>query len=255
MRSKVTHTQRIECSSPDIVDALSGLTALLLADDPLGTVLARVGELAANDLPCVQSCGITSTISGRKSTIVATDEQARLLDQSQYEAHEGPSLEALDTGMVITIPDTRDDTRYPNFSQLAAAAGVLCVLALPLIVEKETIGVLNLYGNTQHEFDDEELRVGRRFAAQAALVLTVIARYTDQLELTGHLQAALLSRKTIDQALGVMMAVHGCTPSKAFEHLRTESQQRNVKLRIVAAEMLVAVRRSTSSPDQVTEPT
>ncbi|MGB9376610.1 MAG: GAF and ANTAR domain-containing protein [Mycobacteriales bacterium] len=229
-------------SEPDMANALSELTSLLLSDDPLDTLLVRVGALAAKDLPWVQSCGITSTVDGRSTTVVATDELAHDVDQLQYDAMDGPCLDALKEGRVVTISDCGSDDRYPAFTSRAADAGVRCVLALPLKVGEHTIGVLNLYGNVAHEFTDTEMRVGQLFAAQAALVVTSVARYSDQVELTGHLQAALNSRAAIDQAIGVLMAAHQCSPARAFERLRDASQHRNVKLRVIAAETLAAVQ-------------
>jgi len=214
----------------------------LLSDDPLETLLVRVGELAAKDLPWVQCCGITSTVDGRSTTVVATDDLAHDIDQLQYDAKDGPCLDALSTGVIVTIPDCRSDTRYTAFTSRAAEAGVQCVFALPLTVGDQTIGVLNLYGNTAHTFDEHELRLGRLFAAQTALVVTSVARYSDQVQLTGHLQSALNSRATIDQAIGVLMAAHQCSSAKAFERLRDASQHRNVKLRTIAAETIAAIQ-------------
>jgi len=239
----VNRTQSLNPSTPpDIANALSELTALLLSDDPLETLLVRVGELAAKDLPWVQSCGITSTVDGRSTTMVATDELASAIDQLQYDAQDGPCLDALSQGIVVTIRDCRTEARYTAFSQRAADAGIRCVLALPLKVGENTIGVLNLYGHVEHEFNPSEVQVGQLFAAQAALVLTAVARYGDQVQLTGHLQSALNSRAAIDQAIGVLMAAHQCSPTRAFEHLREASQHRNVKLRVIAAETIAAVQ-------------
>jgi len=98
-----------------MANALSELTAMLLSDDPLDTLLVRVGHLAAHDLPWVQSCGITATVDGRCTTLVATDPLAHDIDQVQYDARTGPCLEALDTGIVITIRDCRTETRFADF--------------------------------------------------------------------------------------------------------------------------------------------
>ncbi|WP_214367335.1 ANTAR domain-containing protein [Pseudonocardia sp. H11422] len=56
-----------------------------------------------------------------------------------------------------------------------------------------------------------------------------------------HLQAALASRAVIDQALGILMGQNKSAADQAFEILRTISQNRNVKLRDVAAEVITAV--------------
>jgi ANTAR domain len=57
-------------------------------------------------------------------------------------------------------------------------------------------------------------------------------------DLTAQLRAALTSRAVIDQAIGILMAQQSCTADKAFEILRLASQNRNVKLRHVAADII-----------------
>jgi AmiR/NasT family two-component response regulator len=49
------------------------------------------------------------------------------------------------------------------------------------------------------------------------------------------LRAALRTRPVIDQAKGILMARHGCTPGRAFEMLAEASQRQNRKLRDIAA--------------------
>ncbi|WP_432139292.1 MULTISPECIES: ANTAR domain-containing protein [unclassified Streptomyces] len=59
-----------------------------------------------------------------------------------------------------------------------------------------------------------------------------------------QLRHALDSRPVIDQARGVLMAVHSCTPEQAWHILREASQLSNTKLRTVAA----AVTDSATGP-------
>jgi AmiR/NasT family two-component response regulator len=66
--------------------------------------------------------------------------------------------------------------------------------------------------------------------------------YDEAQELIVQLQDALESRDVIGQAKGILMAREGCAPDAAFEMLRARSQQRNVKLRDVASEIVAAVR-------------
>jgi AmiR/NasT family two-component response regulator len=60
-------------------------------------------------------------------------------------------------------------------------------------------------------------------------------------EMSAHLQAALASRAVIGQAVGIIMGQNRCTADEAFEVLRAISQNRNVKLRDIAADMITAV--------------
>ncbi|HZC52973.1 MAG TPA: ANTAR domain-containing protein, partial [Mycobacterium sp.] len=63
-------------------------------------------------------------------------------------------------------------------------------------------------------------------------------------QLTDHLRVALSSRSVIDQAMGIIIGMQRCTANEAFDLLRTVSQNRNIPLREVAAELVA--RTSTS---------
>lgn len=55
-----------------------------------------------------------------------------------------------------------------------------------------------------------------------------------------QLKAALTSRTTIDQAIGILMAQNRCGPDEAFEILAKASSNRNVKLRELARQIVAA---------------
>ena len=59
-----------------------------------------------------------------------------------------------------------------------------------------------------------------------------------------------VNRAIIEQAKGMLMFVYGIDPDEAFDRLREQSQQNNVKLRLIAKQVLtdlVELAR-TSSP-------
>jgi hypothetical protein len=60
-------------------------------------------------------------------------------------------------------------------------------------------------------------------------------------QLTGQLEQALQSRATIDRAVDIIMAESRCTPDEAFATLSRASNNRNVKLRELAAEIVERV--------------
>lgn len=62
------------------------------------------------------------------------------------------------------------------------------------------------------------------------------------------MREALASRAAIDQALGVIMAQERCTSAQAFDVLRSASQNRNVKLRDVAREVVSSVSGEPPEP-------
>jgi len=60
----------------------------------------------------------------------------------------------------------------------------------------------------------------------------------DHIALTDQLRASLASRAVIDQAIGVLMGQRRITAAEAFAILRTTSQNRNIKLRAFAAQIV-----------------
>jgi AmiR/NasT family two-component response regulator len=57
-------------------------------------------------------------------------------------------------------------------------------------------------------------------------------------ETAKHMQHALESRKTIDMALGILIATHHCSPERAFAILSQTSQRHNRKLRELAGDLV-----------------
>lgn len=62
-------------------------------------------------------------------------------------------------------------------------------------------------------------------------------------EVDEAVRRSALTRGTIEQAKGIIMASVGLSPGEAFEALRRSSQHRNVKLRTVAEELVDGVVR------------
>jgi hypothetical protein len=62
-----------------------------------------------------------------------------------------------------------------------------------------------------------------------------------------RLQARLGTMPVIEQAKGIIMAQHGCAPEEAFALLREVSQRANVKLHVLAAQIVAQV---TPPPEQ-----
>jgi AmiR/NasT family two-component response regulator len=63
----------------------------------------------------------------------------------------------------------------------------------------------------------------------------------DQSKLNEDLHATLASRSVIDQAVGIVMAQQRCPAPEAFALLSRASQNRNIKLHDLAAEIVTTV--------------
>ena len=169
--------------------------------------------------------------------------RASQVDEIQYGHHDGPCLHSLATGEVVVVDDLAQDDRWGGYQMPALGHGIRSSLSLPLRGDGdgEMIGALNIYATAPGAFGPAEQLVARRFADEASRALALAVRMAERSEMSAHLQNALASRAVIDQALGIVMGQNRCTADEAFEVLRSISQNRNVKLRDIAADMITAV--------------
>jgi GAF domain-containing protein len=222
----------------DLTAAYGELQNLLIASSAIEDFLRELAVLAAGVIPPSAACGITLRRDNQLITAAASSELASQVDELQYGRGDGPCLQALRTGKVVMVPDLAVDDRWGDYRLHAIAHGVAASLSIPLSVGETTVGALNLYSTLRHNFSESEVVRVTAFAGQASGAISLVLRQANQVELEGQLREALSSRTVIDQALGLVMGERRCTAREAFAVLREASQNRNVKLQIVAAELI-----------------
>jgi GAF domain-containing protein len=233
----------------DLVVAYRDLQNLLLERPDVTEFLEQAAVLAAS-IVAGSSCGIMMRRHHDVSTVANSDDFAIAVDEIQYGRGQGPCLEVLRTGEAIGVPDLADDERWGSYRIHALAYGVRSSLSLPLDIDGETRGALNLYAKIAHSFDEAADRCAA-FARQAATALTLVVRSAAQTTLEEQLRAAVETRGVVDQAVGIVMGQQRIGASEAFAILRNASQTRNRKLRDIAADLIETV---TGKPPLPTRP-
>jgi GAF domain-containing protein len=229
----------------DPTESLAALSRHLVGDSTLADTLSRVCQAAVGGVPPSVYAGISMTIDGKLGTYVFSDPTVIEIDYAQYEAGDGPCVEAFRTGRVVLVESTLEPGPYPELRAAAARHAINSVLALPLVTEGATIGALNLFAHPERAYDQKSIETGRQFADQAAFVLANSKAYWDARNLSENLSIAMASRAEIEQAKGIIMSTMGVDADEAFGKLREQSQHENVKLRDVASEV---VHRSSRRP-------
>ena len=187
------------------------LQRALLGTQTIEQFLQEVALLAARLVPDGMSCGMTMQPNGRPVTVACSDELASQVDELQYQRGDGPCLHVLRQGCTVRIEDTATGSDWPGFG-----AG--------------------------------ETRRAEQLAENASGALSLALRLASYAALTDQLRSSLASRTVIDQAIGVIMAQERCTQGRAFDLLRSASQNRNVKLRDIAAAIVTSVSGEPPKP-------
>lgn len=214
-----------------LVDAARRLSKTLTPGD-LDHTLDRITTAAVEVLPDVNYASITVRHSdGRLETFAPTAPVLRDLDAAQYELHEGPCYDAAVEEAHVTSPNLAADERYPRYGEIAVAAGIRAQAGVRLFdTPKKAQGALNLYSHSVGAFEDMT-SLTKLFAHQSAMAI----EYANEIH---NLQESVRTRKTIGQAIGIVMERYDLTDDRAFAFLTRLSQHRNVKLRLVAQEIV-----------------
>jgi GAF domain-containing protein len=232
------------------IGAAAELQELLLDTEDITEFLQQLAVFAADAMGGDVSCGITLRRDGRPMTVASSDDRASRVDEVQYGYDEGPCLTSMRTGEIRLVEDLAGDDRWGNYQMDALSHGVQASLSVPLRTDGSTsFGALNLYAGHTHAFDERQQAIAVQLGQEAARAVALAARLANHAELVEQLTAALASRTTIDQALGVIMGQNRCSADEAFQILRNASQNRNVKLRLIAAEILTAITGTPPDAD------
>ena len=211
---------------------------LLAEFDDVAGFLDGLVRWAVEQSAGAEACGLTVEQSGRGRTVTYSGELAIRGDERQYELDDGPCLESLRTGRVVTVDDLAREGRWGSYPERALESGVRSSLSLPLTVGDRGRGALNLYSSRPDVFTAADEELGQRFAAQASGALSMAWRMAERDAAVDHLTRGLVTRQVIGQAVGLLMAQRRCTAEEAFDLLTGASQRANEKLRDVAARVV-----------------
>ncbi len=165
----------------------------------------------------------------------ASSPTAQLFDGSQLMAAQGPGISALDDGATVLTDDVSVDPRWPRLSR-HVPADVRAAAAVPLEVGSRSIGVLSVYGPTT--WDDRAVRSVELLGEAVAVALHERTVHAELEGLAADMSRALTSRAVIEQAKGMIMAMHGVDADEAFARLAAESSRAGVKVRELARRMV-----------------
>ncbi len=216
----------------ELEHSLAELAVALFAPGTVAGTLQRIVDLAVAAIEGCDAAGILVVEDELVVTVAATDPLVLDLDLLQFEADEGPGLDAVSEGGAFYAIDLADDERWQRFGPAATAAGIRCVLAFRLSDRHPS--ALNLYARLPAAFNAHDRAKGSIFATLAGLALDSAERRGEQEQAATNLHQALQTRELIGQAQGILMERERITADQAFDVLRRASQHLNTKLREVA---------------------
>ena len=219
-------------------------TTLASAEDLEGFLQSTV-EALGGLIDVDGSFTLSTTIDGRPVTVATSDRNAWQADQVEFDALDGPCYELLRSDGPPLRVDLDTERRWPAWSGVAGLLGFRSAAAVGLELVSGDRLVMNAYSTTDTLLDEGGIDRAQQFMEELGYTMPVALRLSKWAADVSHLQEALVSRSTIDQAIGVLMGQNRCSRDEAFGLLRRASQNRNVKLRAVA---VAIIERYTGHP-------
>jgi GAF domain-containing protein len=216
--------------------AFAELTHRFYSAQSYDDVLLRIAEATVSAVAGCDMASVTLEDGGDYQSDATTTPAANAVDQAQYDAGEGPCLDALPEP-VVSAPSF-PDARWPALASRPHDVGTRSAVSYQLAPvgahASGHAGSLNAYGRAPDAFTDEARQVGLVLAAHASIAAAAARERGELEQLADNLSRALLSRDVIGQAKGILMERLKLSADEAFDALPRASQRLNEKLRSVA---------------------
>jgi hypothetical protein len=200
------------------------------ADRDLGA--EELVDFAARAVPNTIAAGLTLVRQDRRpTTLAASSDLAALVDAIEYEAGEGPCLEAIEEDDIIVANDLTTDERWPTFRTRALReTPIRSMMGARVLLGGDDRGAINYYAPEVDAFTQFDVGV----AAMLSILSSIALRHSIEQRKVTNLEAALESSRQIGTAIGILMASQLMTADQAFDELRNASQRSHRKVRDIA---------------------
>jgi hypothetical protein len=210
---------------------------ILFSAGSVTETLASVVKLSVTTIEGCDFAGLLLIDGDAVTTAVHTDPIVVEIDAFQHRTGEGPCLDAIAHRLIFHADDLRKDLRWLHFAPQATQLGIRSVVALPFAAHSQ-LGALNLYARYPAAFGVVDRAKASILVSLASLALSVAYSHEDEERRADNLHAALASRETIGEAVGILMERERITAEQAFDVLRRASNHLHLKLRDVARNLI-----------------
>ncbi|WP_286960262.1 MULTISPECIES: GAF and ANTAR domain-containing protein [Arsenicicoccus] len=171
----------------------------------------------------------------RLTSVAATDPIAKGIDELEVSIGDGPCLDAILDEAVQFDPDLSTPTAWPELAaRVVADTPVRGMIGCRLLIDGTKVGALDLFSDTPGALTQRSVDQSAILASLASVaIMTVRARGE-----AANLTKALDNSRAIGKAVGLIMAARKIDDEQAFQVLRRTSQELNLKLSLVAEEIV-----------------
>jgi hypothetical protein len=221
----------------ELLTAFRAMAEIVYSGESYDSVYDAVCSAAVQLIDGCDHASLMLRRSGRVETVAASGDVARQIDELERILGEGPCLDAIDENEPDQhiCPDLTDGSNWPALAkQILADTSVRGMAGFRLRQEGQRVGALNVFSETAGALTEHSLEQAIMLTAFASVTLAALERGEE----ATTLRRGLESNREIGKAVGLLMAMHDIDDDRAFEMLAKVSQEMNVKVAEVAAQVV-----------------
>ncbi len=228
--------------SAELLTAFRNMAQVIYAGDSYESVYDALCNTAVELIDGCDHASLMVQRSGRIFTAAASDDVAKHIDDLERELGEGPCLEAIDESEEDQhlCSDLTTGSQWPRLAaRILAETDVKGMGGFRLHQDGRKVAALNVFSDTAGGLDGAALDQASMLSAFASVTLAAL----DRGEEASTLRRGLESNREIGKAIGLLMAMHKIGDDQAFEMLAKVSQEMNIKVADVAAQVIAHHRK------------
>jgi hypothetical protein len=227
---------------PDLLTAFRSLAEIVYSGESYDSVHDAVCRTAVQLVDGCDHASLMVRRSNRVETIASSDSVAELIDDLEKRVGEGPCLDAIDESSPDEhiCTDLSQGSQWPELAALILEhTSVRGMAGFRLRQGGKRVGALNVFSDTPGALTEHSLDQASMVTAFASVTFAAL----ESGEEASTLRRGLESNREIGKAIGLLMAMHRIDDDRAFEMLAKVSQEMNVKVAEVAAQVVAHHRR------------
>jgi len=230
---------------PELLSTFRTMAEIVYAGESFDSVYDALCDSAVQLVDGCDHASLMLQRGGRVHTVAASDEVARHIDEVEKSLGEGPCLDAIDDNEPDqhSCSDLSSGSKWPELARrILEDTNVRGMAGFRLRQGGQRVGALNVFSDTEGALTNHSLDQAVMLTAFASVTLTALERGEEAVTLRRGLE----SNREIGKAVGLLMATHDIDDDRAFEMLAKVSQEMNVKVAEVAAQVVQHHRPKSS---------
>jgi hypothetical protein len=229
---------------PELLTTFRAMAEIVYSGESFDSVYEALCDSAVQLVDGCDHASLMLRRGGRTSTVAASDDTARQIDGFEQDLGEGPCLDAIDEDEPDQhiCPDLTQGSKWPELARrIMEKTSVRGMAGFRLRQGGQRVGALNVFSDTAGALTEHSLDQAIMLTAFASVTLAALERGEE----ATTLRRGLESNREIGKAIGLLMAMHDIDDDRAFEMLAKVSQEMNVKVAEVAAQVVAHHRKES----------